>query len=181
LRRATSLSEDDVKRVYLDASVVNIRLFGQEKETERYAHVLRLFDAIDEGKVVAIISIYTLQEICIFCRDRLAVKEPERVAWLALRELFQHELRIVPLLTRMQKLVHSRAFEMRDASDQPHAISAYLHNCDAIVAYDEHFQDVADRILSLQPEELLVELEQSPDVEHSDESSAAEERQRDHI
>lgn len=68
-----------------------------------------------------------------------------------------------------------------DASDQPHAISAYLHNCDAIVAYDEHFQDVADKILSLQPEELVVELERSSDVGHFDESSAAEERQRDRI
>ena len=170
-----------MKRVYLDASVVNVRLFGQEKEAERYGHVLRLFEAIDEGKVVAIVSIYTLQEICVFCRDRLAVKETEKVAWLALRELFQHELRIVPLLTRMQKMVHSRTFEMRDASDQPHAISAYLHNCDAIVAYDEHFQDVADKILSLQPEELVVELERSSDVGHFDESSAAEERQRDRI
>jgi predicted nucleic acid-binding protein len=167
-----------VKRIYLDASVVNVRLFGQEKEAERYAHVLRLFEAIDEGEVVAVVSIYTLQEICIFCRDRLAVKEPGKVAWLALRELFQHELRIVPLLTRMQKMVHSRTFEMRDASDQPHAISAYLHGCDAIVAYDEHFQDVADRILYLQPEELLVELERSPDAEHSDENSTAGEWER---
>jgi predicted nucleic acid-binding protein len=133
------VSEEDVKRIYLDASVVNVRLFGQEKESERYAHVLRLFEAIDEGKVVAIVSIYTLQEICIFCRDRLAVKEPEKVAWLALREFLQHELGIVPLLSRVQKIVHSRTFEMRDASDQPHVISAYLYHCDAIVAYDEHF------------------------------------------
>jgi predicted nucleic acid-binding protein len=153
-----------VKRIYLDASVVNVRLFGQEKEAERYAHVVRLFEAIDEGEVVAIVSIYTLQEICIFCRDCLAVKEPEKVAWLALRELFQHELRIVPLLSRVQKIMHSRTFEMRDASDQPHAICAYLHGCDVIVAYDEHFQDVAERILYLQPEELLVELEQSTDA-----------------
>jgi predicted nucleic acid-binding protein len=153
-----------VKRIYLDASVVNVRLFGQEKEAERYAHVVRLFEAIDEGEVVAIVSIYTLQEICIFCRDCLAVKEPEKVAWLALRELFQHELRIVPLLSRVQKIMHSRTFEMRDASDQPHAICAYLHGCDVIVAYDEHFQDVAERILYLQPEELLVELEQFTDA-----------------
>lgn len=153
-----------MKRIYLDASVVNVRLFGQEKEAERYAHVVRLFEAIDEGEVVAIVSIYTLQEICIFCRDCLAVKEPEKVAWLALRELFQHELRIVPLLSRVQKIMHSRTFEMRDASDQPHAICAYLHGCDVIVAYDEHFQDVAERILYLQPEELLVELEQSTDA-----------------
>ena len=153
-----------MKRIYLDASVVNVRLFGQEKEAERYAHVVRLFEAIDEGEVVAIVSIYTLQEICIFCRDCLAVKEPEKVAWLALRELFQHELRIVPLLSRVQKIMHSRTFEMRDASDQPHAICAYLHGCDVIVAYDEHFQDVAERILYLQPEELLVELEQFTDA-----------------
>ena len=106
-----------MRRIYLDASVVNVRLFGQEKEAERYAHVLRLFEAIDEGKVVAIVSIYTLQEICIFCRDRLTVKEPEKVAWLALRELFQHELGVVPLLTRMQKIVHSRTFEIAPNPD----------------------------------------------------------------
>lgn len=49
-----------MKRIYLDASVINVRLFGQEKEAERYTHVLRLFQAIDEGEVVAIVSIYTL-------------------------------------------------------------------------------------------------------------------------
>ena len=81
----------------------------------------------------------------------------------------------------MKKIVHNRTFEMRDASDQPHVICAYLHDCDAIVAYDEHFQDVADRILHLQPEELLVELRRSPDMGHSDENSADGEWERDRI
>lgn len=79
-------------------------------------------------------------------------------------------------MSRVQKIVHSRTFEIRDASDQPHVICAYLHDCDAIVAYDEHFQDVADRIPYLQPEELLVELKRSPDVEYSDKNSTTGER-----
>ncbi|MBL7065727.1 MAG: PIN domain-containing protein [Anaerolineae bacterium] len=148
-----------MKRVYLDASVVIVRLFGQEREAKRYAYILRLFEAIDEDRIAAIISIYTLQEICLFCRDRLAVVNPAKVAWLALRELAQHDLTMAPLLTRMEKMVHSRTFKIRDASDQPHAICAYLHNCDAIVAYDDHFKDVDHIISYLRPEELLVHLD----------------------
>jgi len=150
-------------RAYLDASVIIVKLFGQEKERERHAHVSRLFEAIDTGRIIAIISVYTVQGVCVFCRDQLATAEPEIAALLALRELLQYDLRIVPLLSRMEKIVHSRAFDMRDPSDQPHAIAAYLHNCDAIVAYDEHFKDVAHLIPYLQPDELLAQLRPEQD------------------
>ncbi len=36
-------------KFYLDSSVVNVYLFGAEKETERYPKVVALFDAINAG------------------------------------------------------------------------------------------------------------------------------------
>jgi len=49
-------------KVYLDTSVLNVWLFGREQETERYAQVCHLFEAINAGMVQAIVSLYSLQE-----------------------------------------------------------------------------------------------------------------------
>jgi len=46
---------------------------------------------------------------------------------------------------------------MQDLSDQPHAILAYLNNCEAIITYDEHFKDIAHLIPVHTPEEFLKE------------------------
>ncbi len=153
----------NAKRVYLDTSVAIVLLFGREKEPERYAGVQRLFEAIDSGQVVGLVSVYTVQEVCLFCREHFPEQAPEQVAALALRTLFQHDLRLVPLITRAEKLAHVRTFEIRDAADRPHAIAAYVNRCDAIVAYDEHFEDIADKLPYLHPEELLTEVEAGSD------------------
>ena len=153
----------NAKRVYLDTSVVIVLLFGREKEPERYASVQRLFEGIDAGQIAGLVSVYTVQEVCLFCREHFSEQVPEQVAALALRALFQHDLRLVPLITRAEKLAHVRGFEMHDAADRPHAIAAYVNRCDAIVAYDEHFEDIADKLSYLQPEALLTELEAASD------------------
>lgn len=44
---------------------------------------------------------------------------------------------------------------MRDSSDVPHVITAYLNNCSAIVTYDSHFDAVADIIPCYAPDTLL--------------------------
>ena len=43
-------------------------------------------------------------------------------------------------------------------SDQPHAISAYLNKCDAIATYDDHFQQIKDKINVYSPEEIIAKL-----------------------
>lgn len=144
-----------IQRIYLDASVILVLLFGKEREPERHETVSRLFYVIDSGALAAVISIYTLQEVVVFCRDRLAVPEPAQVAALALRELLRHAVRVVPLLSRIERIRYARAFPTRDTSDLPHLIVAHLHHCDAIIAYDEHYRETTKLLPYLQPQELL--------------------------
>jgi hypothetical protein len=64
-------------------------------------------------------------------------------------------MEIAPLLTRFEKLTPERKYPMTDASDVPHAIIASLKNCDAIITYDSHFNDIKTVIPVMTPEEFL--------------------------
>lgn len=103
-------------------------------------------------------SVYTVQELCVYCREFFREEDFAKTARLAMYKLMATRLHLVPLLTREEKTKHSRTFLIRDRSDQPHVILAYLHRCDAIVAYDEHFEDTSHLVPYFQPEEILSRL-----------------------
>jgi hypothetical protein len=51
---------------------------------------------------------------------------------------------------------HARRFSrLRDATDVPHAIAASVYECEAIVAYDEHFSAISDLIPHKLPDDYL--------------------------
>ena len=147
-------------KIYLDTSVTNVWLFGRDKEAERFEQTVRLFDAINAGKLEAIVSLYTVQEVCAYCADNFPPEMAATVSRLAIHQLLGNELGLVPLLNRMARLLHGKSLAIRDASDQPHVISALIHHCGAIVTYDTHFQDVADLIPCFLPQELMAHLRQ---------------------
>ena len=47
---------------------------------------------------------------------------------------------------------------MRDTSDQAHAATAFRAGCEAIITYDQHYQDIADRMICLTAAEVLSKL-----------------------
>lgn len=104
------------------------------------------------------ISLYAFQELYSFCHENYSVTDVSDAFRLALLKLLNYPLQVVPLLTRGDRLTYERRFTLSDASDKPHVISAYLAGGDAIVSYDSHFQEAADFIASLTPEELLAHL-----------------------
>ena len=143
---------------YLDSSVVDVYLFGLEKEPQRYPDVVAFFEAINAGQANAIISVYTVQEVATFCRDSFPPHLFATITRLSIQKLMNVRLQLVPLLTRQEKIQHARRFPIRDTSDQPHVILAHLHQCDALVAYDEHFQDTAHLMPYLRPNEALAKI-----------------------
>lgn len=145
-------------RVYLDTTVITLLLFGQRSQPERHAEVAGLFEALDAGRLQAVLSLYALQELCAFCYENFPAEQAPRVTRLAFRELFGHELLIAPLLSRMDRIILSRRFPMQDASDQVHAATAYKQGCDAITTYDQHYQDIVDRLPCLTAGEVLSRL-----------------------
>jgi len=145
-------------KVYLDTTVITLFLFGQQRHPERYAEVRPLFEALDAGRLQAVVSIYALQELTSFCYATFPADCAPQVTRLALHELLGHELLVVPLLTRTERIILSRRFPMRDPSDQVHVATAHREGCEAIVTYDQHYQDVADRFVCLTAGETLERL-----------------------
>jgi predicted nucleic acid-binding protein len=144
--------------LYLDSSVLLVYLLGSAAEPTRHAAARDLFTTIDNGDLTALISLYSFQEIYSFCEDNYPVDDVPEVFRQALLRLLASPVCIKGLLTREERLIHERRFHIRDASDTPHVISALLNHCEVIVTYDDHFQDVANVVESLTPEELLQRL-----------------------
>jgi len=142
--------------IYLDTSVITVYLFGRysEIESKRFPIVARLFNLINSNKVHAVISLYSIQEIFVFCKTIFG-SEVGNIARAAFLELFKNEFSLTGLLTREERLLHRMRFIIDDLSDQPHAISAYLNNCNAIVTYDTHFLKIKDIISIYTPEEIV--------------------------
>ena len=73
-----------------------------------------------------------------------------------LLKILKTEVHVLPLLDREERIIHAQKFSgLRDSSDVPHAISAFVYNADAIIAYDDHFKDISDVIPYMKPEEIL--------------------------
>jgi hypothetical protein len=74
----------------------------------------------------------------------------------ALEKILRLPLRILPLSSRTERRrLAGRFVALRDASDIPHAISAHIARCEAIVAYDHHFRAIHDVIPYKTPEDYL--------------------------
>ena len=144
-------------KIYIDTSVILIKLFGasSEREKSRYPFVEELFELINTMRVNAIISLYVLQEIYAFCRQICTESEIEYFAKEVFRELFQNELGIAGMLTREQRLIYGRQFNLVDASDQPHAVSSFLSGCNCLITYDSHFDVIKEQLPVFTPESLL--------------------------
>jgi len=158
-------------KVYLDTTAVILFLFGQQRHPDRYAEIAALFDALDAGRLEAVVSIYALQELCAFCYGNFPVEQAPRVTRLAFHELLGHELLLAPLLTRMERIILSRRFPLKGASDQAHVATAYHNGCQAIITYDQYYQDIANRFSCLTAGEALARLAQeslqNPDADQT--------------
>lgn len=144
-------------KIYLDTSVINIYLFGEysDVETNRFPAVSKLFKLINSKKMLAIVSLYSIQEIYSFCKRIFSPDDVGHISRISLSVLFRNEFELSGLLTREERLFNRARFNMDDLSDQPHAISAFLNKCDAIVTYDEHFQRIKNILSVYTPEEII--------------------------
>lgn len=112
-------------KVYVDTSVINVKLFGEYSkiETERYPSVIDIFNRINSGQIQAIISLHAFQEIYVFCKSNFPPDQAGQISRLAFLSLCQNTFDLIGLLTREERLLHRRKFDLPDRSDQPHAIS----------------------------------------------------------
>ena len=130
--------------IYLDTSVLLVYTLTQSIEVERFCAVDRLFSQIATGTVSAATSFYALHEVYVFALENSPSPEMGyRFGKLALERILSTALRILPFASRTERTRLGRRFAvLRDPSDIPHAIAAYLAKCEAIVAYDDHYKAI---------------------------------------
>ncbi|MGD2251080.1 MAG: PIN domain-containing protein [Candidatus Methanofastidiosia archaeon] len=141
---------------YIDTSILFVYTLGKNKEKERYKYVLNLFDNINSGKYKACVSFYALHEIFIIAFQNAPNFElGAQYAKEALLEILKTKIYVLPLLDREERIIHAQKFsDLRDSSDIPHAISAYVYEANAIIAYDDHFKDISAIIPYMNPEDI---------------------------
>jgi len=141
--------------IYLDTSILLVFTLTRSSERERSPAVDRLFNKISSGEISASTSFYALHELYVFALEN--VSDPETgygFGKAALDRIIRTPLRILPFSPRTERRRLARRFvALRDASDIPHAVSAYLAGCEAIVAYDEHFRTISHIIPYKTPED----------------------------
>jgi predicted nucleic acid-binding protein len=141
--------------IYLDTSILLVFTLTRSSERGRSPAVDRLFNQISSGAISASTSFYALHELYVFALEN--VSDPETgygFGKAALDRILRTPLRILPFSPRTERRRLARRFvALRDASDIPHAVSAYLAGCEAIVAYDEHFRTISHIIPYKTPED----------------------------
>lgn len=142
-------------RAYLETSTLVVYCFGRKLEPERYKDVEALFDKINSQDITGVVSFYSLHELFIFAIENFSPDISRNIGKRALEEILKTKVEIIPLLNREQRIRYSSNIKLKDPSDIPHAILAFIEKCDCIVTYDAHFDDINTIIKINQPEELL--------------------------
>jgi predicted nucleic acid-binding protein len=139
--------------LYIETSVWVAYTVTREKEPEKFNETSILIEQVNAGKVKAVTSMYTLIELFSIVMGNNADKfEGLQEAKDVLLEVLQTKVLITEMLNRQEKLIYGRLFaNLADSSDIPHAISAFIYNCDMLVTYDSHFDAITDVIACVQP------------------------------
>ena len=129
----------------------------QALEPGRYQHTAKFVAKIVDGSLSAATSFYALHEVHLFAIENVPnFRVGTAYGKAALEKILALPLQLLPLITREDRTRHARTFSaLRDASDLPHAIAALVYGCDAIVAYDEHFDAIAAVISHTQPQDYV--------------------------
>ena len=143
--------------VYIDTSVLLPYTLTQAVEPDRYRSTEKFFTRIRDRGLSAATSFYALHELYIFALDNAPDFATGAVfGKAALEKVLGLPIRILPFVSRIERARYARKFSrLRDATDVPHAIAALVYECEAIVAYDEHFSAISDLIQYTMPEDYL--------------------------
>lgn len=141
--------------IYLDSTILITYLYEEYEAIERFAQARRMFQAILAGKAEAAISFYALPELYGYVESHFPQEEANTTFRLSLVTLFEIPLTVLPYLKRTERSLWRRRIRLRDSSDEPHVAIALARGCEAIITYDQHFQDAAELIPAYTPEEFL--------------------------
>lgn len=143
--------------LYIDTSVLLVHTLTQALEKDRVPATETFFAKIAAGSLLGATSFYALHEVHIFALENAPdFSTGAAFGKAALEKIFALPLLILPFVSRAERKLHARKFTaLRDSTDVPHAIAAFVYGCEAIVAYDEHFRAISHLIPYKTPEDFL--------------------------
>jgi predicted nucleic acid-binding protein len=141
-------------RLYVDTSVLAACTYFSETETTRFETVNQLLNTCIKNEIEIVVSFYSLHELFLLAFEYLDEKS-EEVGLESVRTIVNMPIRLVPLLSREKRILYHKRFKMKDRTDVPHAITAFVCDCDYIITYDNHFKEISDQISVATPEEVV--------------------------
>lgn len=144
-------------KVYFDTSVLAIYTYFSEIEKSKCEIVNTLLNKCIKDKIEIIVSFYSLHELFLLAFKYLN-KEQSKIGLESVRTIVNMPIKLVPLLPREKRLIYHKKFKMTDRTDMPHAITAFIYECDYIVTYDNHFEEISEHIPVGVPEEIIEKL-----------------------
>lgn len=145
-------------KIYLETTVLAALTYFKRVEKERYSSVSKLLDVCRKRGIVLIVSFYTLHEIFLLAFDYFDKMTARKIGKHFLMKILNAEgIELIEMLSREKRLLHHSKFKMKDRTDIPHGISAFVENCDYIITYDTHFDSISHLVKVLTPEEFLSE------------------------
>jgi len=146
-------------RIYLETTVLAALTHFRNIEKERYNSVSKLLEICKGQQIEMIVSFYTLHEIFLLAFDYFDKTTARKIGKQFVMEILGIEgAELSELLSRESRLIHQSRFKMKDRTDIPHAISAFVENCNYIITYDTHFDEISHLVRVSTPEEFISEL-----------------------
>ena len=145
--------------IYLDASVLVSYLYEETDQPAKSAAAKRLINAIVEHRVEMLVSFYALPELYGYVAANYAEDKINETFRTSLVELFSLPLTVKPFVERTAMEQLRQQFSISDPSDVAHVVAALFYECDTIITFDHHFQQVASLIPVHTPAEFLATLQ----------------------
>lgn len=146
-------------RLYLETTIWAAFTYFKRIEKDRYDAVSKLLQICKEKGIEVVVSFYTLHEIFLLAFDYVKVSVARKIGKRFMLEILNRDIELIELLSREKRLIHQPRFRMRDRTDIPHAISAFVEKCDYIITYDIHFDSISHLVKVSTPEEFINNLD----------------------
>ncbi len=147
-----------VTRIYLETTALAAFTYFKDLEKDRYKSVSALLEICKKEGIEVVVSFYTLHEIFLMAFDYLGKSKARKIGKNFMLEILSiKEVEIAELLPREKKIVCQSRFRMKNRTDIPHAISAFLEKC-WLITYDTHFNEISNLMKVLTPEDFIEEM-----------------------
>ncbi len=131
--------------IYLDTSVIIPILLGEGTDSKHMDGKV-LLEKIEKGELRGYISLYSFSELINYIEEHFDENLAQEVFRESMIELLSYPLNILKYPDRNELNSFRRKFTISDSSDVLHVVLAMKAECEVIVTYDTHFQEVKDVI-----------------------------------